>query len=499
MEIHELNTKGITSPAYVALDDGDDTYKLDLYAKFSAINSQLTLLELADENTAHIWYGYTTTASGTATKAVSLQFGGTFSPKTGDYIVVAFSQANTASTMNLSVASGDAVSVIFTGSTGADIPKGYHIFHITVSNGAPYQYHYVGIHATATNTIRGLMSATDKSNLDTAVTDIADLKNEIEQMSGLSDDIKSALLQIAAKVAYIDDDGQEYYDALYNAFYPPVELESISAVYTQSGTVYDTDSLDDLKADLVVTAHYEDSTSAVVTSYTLSGTLEEGTSTITVSYGGKTTTFTVTVTHNSMQILHDWDFTQSLVDSVGNVTASLTASSNSNLPTRDSNGVTFDHYEGCLDLGAVYDLDQTIEITFKNFGMTYTGTAHTRLLMYGNADTTGNGLFIYRYNSSASAAGWTAYIGAWATKLSGYSSRTDFDQNEEFVLKFVIASDGTTTIYKDDTQVGTLSLKAPAKSSSNSNIYIGNKGNTSAGATLANATVTRVRIYKEVE
>jgi len=77
------------------------------------------------------------------------------------------------------------------------------------------------------------------------------------------------------------------------------ELESISAVYTQSGTVYDTDSLDSLKADLVVTATYSDSSTATIASadYTLSGTLTEGTSTITVAYSGKTTTFTVTVTH----------------------------------------------------------------------------------------------------------------------------------------------------------------------------------------------------------
>lgn len=75
-------------------------------------------------------------------------------------------------------------------------------------------------------------------------------------------------------------------------------LESISAVYTQSGTVYDIDSLDSLKADLVVTATYSDSTTETVpsTDYTLSGTLEAGTSTITVSYSGKTTTFSVTVT-----------------------------------------------------------------------------------------------------------------------------------------------------------------------------------------------------------
>ena len=75
-------------------------------------------------------------------------------------------------------------------------------------------------------------------------------------------------------------------------------VSSISAVYTQSGTVYDTDSLDVLKPDLVVTATFPDSSTAVIpsTDYTLSGMLLAGTSTITVSYGGKTATFNVTVT-----------------------------------------------------------------------------------------------------------------------------------------------------------------------------------------------------------
>ena len=75
------------------------------------------------------------------------------------------------------------------------------------------------------------------------------------------------------------------------------ELVSISAVYTQSGEVYTTDSLDSLKADLVVTATYSDSSTATIpsTDYTLSGTLTVGTSTITVVYGGKTDSFNVTV------------------------------------------------------------------------------------------------------------------------------------------------------------------------------------------------------------
>lgn len=135
--------------------------------------------------------------------------------------------------------------------------------------------------------------------------DVNTLKEEISHIGGLSEDIKLAMLQIARKVAYVDDQGQTYYDALYDALYPPADLVSISAVYTQGGTVYDSDTLDSLKSDLVVTATYEDSSTAVVTSYTLSGTLTTGTSTITVSYGGKTATFTVTVTHDDSG---DWDY-----------------------------------------------------------------------------------------------------------------------------------------------------------------------------------------------
>ena len=86
-------------------------------------------------------------------------------------------------------------------------------------------------------------------------------------------------------------------------------LTGIEAVYTQSGTVYDTASLDDLKTDLVVTASYDNGTTATITNYTLSGTLAEGTSTITVSYGGFTDTFSVTVTH--------WDPVRSITWSGG--------------------------------------------------------------------------------------------------------------------------------------------------------------------------------------
>ena len=129
--------------------------------------------------------------------------------------------------------------------------------------------------------------------------DLSDLQAEIEGGGGggLTDSVKTALLGLAQKVAYIDANGATYYQNLYDALYPPAGLTRITAVYTQTGTVYDTASLDDLKPNLVVTAYYDNSTSRVLLSseYTLSGTLTVGTSTITVSYSGKTTTFNVTV------------------------------------------------------------------------------------------------------------------------------------------------------------------------------------------------------------
>ena len=151
----------------------------------------------------------------------------------------------------------------------------------------------------------------DSSLLDDRVTAL----EEGGSGSGLTEDIKAAMLQIASKVAYIDEHGQDYYDALYDALYPPAPpatLLSIDAVYVQSGTVYTSASLDSLKPDLTVTAHYDDSSSQVINNYTLSGTLVSGTNTITVSYGGKTDTFTVTATEWSTQpvLTHEnvtWD------------------------------------------------------------------------------------------------------------------------------------------------------------------------------------------------
>ena len=268
--------------------------------------------------------------------------------------------------------------------------------------------------------------------------------------NGITDDLREALLQLAAHVAYIDDDGQDYYDDLEDALmankwkvtntlsnctssnsakysdkgtsysatisaqtgYTLVgatvsvtmggtditstaynsglisiasvtgnvvitvtavakAVSSISAVYTQSGTVYTTDSLDSLKSDLVVTATYNDTSTATVPSadYTLSGTLTAGTSTVTVTYEGKTTTFTVTVTQASPYTFYDY--------------VKMTYNAGETVPA---------------NYGIVTDIpmssDWLMELSFKYPASTATAAQNILGIRYGQSGTKEFGLFI---------------------------------------------------------------------------------------------------------
>lgn len=82
-----------------------------------------------------------------------------------------------------------------------------------------------------------------------------------------------------------------------------VSLVSIDAVFTQGDTIITTDfALSQLRDMLAVTGTYSDGSTKPVTAYSLSGTLTEGTSTITVNYSGKTDTFDVEVSRSGTSI-----------------------------------------------------------------------------------------------------------------------------------------------------------------------------------------------------
>lgn len=133
--------------------------------------------------------------------------------------------------------------------------------------------------------------------------------------SGMSEELKTALVNYYTHVMpnFDDTNGLAYINAILTALGaetrgesggeetpdepvapdgPEVTLSSITATYSGGDVAVGT-AVTDLTG-IVVTAHYSDGTSEAVTGYTLSGTIAEGSNTITVSYGGKTTTFMVT-------------------------------------------------------------------------------------------------------------------------------------------------------------------------------------------------------------
>lgn len=123
---------------------------------------------------------------------------------------------------------------------------------------------------------------------------------------GLTEAVKSAMLQIAQKVAYIDEHGQDYYDALESALYPS-EYPLITAVFNAgSNVIYTDDTLNSLKQYLTVKYfETEESTGTVVPSanYTLSGALIEGTSTVYVAYNDLRTSFVINNVVNFYNIM----------------------------------------------------------------------------------------------------------------------------------------------------------------------------------------------------
>ena len=154
-------------------------------------------------------------------------------------------------------------------------------------------------------------------------------------------------------------------------------VTSLSAVYSPSGNVYEGASLDSLKSDLVVTAHWSNGTITAVddADYSLSGTLVEGANTITVSYGGQTATFNVTVSPVPVYGTFTPDnYVQGYyIESDGTVTASQYGS---------MSNTYYDVARGVLNFAASANFRVSLYDANKNF---------IRQVIFTDSGTTGNG------------------------------------------------------------------------------------------------------------
>lgn len=279
-------------------------------------------------------------------------------------------------------------------------------------------------------------------------------------------------------------------------------VNSITCTYQQSGNVYTTDTLDVLRNDLTVVANMENGTQQTLDdlNYELSGTLSEGTSTITVTYGGKTATFNVTVSEEpdpSSNILYSWDLTKSLTDSISGKVATTNG-------TRNSNGLSFEPVNTHIDFGTVYSRNRTYEIDIDHIGLPSSESrAYRRIFCFGENGT----------NTSANTAGlpvamsdyrpgWWWYLGnQWDTAAMGelVSTVDSYDFFDGKTMKIYIDSTGYAHVWaklinqpsSSYVKIGDSHSALNDYNTSNAHVYIGGDSDN-----LADTLIKAFRVYE---
>ena len=252
-------------------------------------------------------------------------------------------------------------------------------------------------------------------------------------------------------------------------------LIGITATYNQTATITDRSSLDDLRPDLTVISEYDNGHTYVISDYTLSGTLEVGTSTITASYNGFSDSFDVTV-EESIHYLYNWDFTESLTDKVQGLTAVLYGSA---ITWTQGVGIVSTTQSNRIYLGDTMQNGYTAEIDFTTF-RTDTGGAARWLLA---TDNFGPGWGI---NSNANPY--------WQIYRNGYRSFSTPENHDASVFnnktaKFIFNNDNDIEIYADDTLIYKgINLITGTNAHQ---FYLGEN----SGRSITEMTITGARIY----
>ena len=312
----------------------------------------------------------------------------------------------------------------------------------------------------------------DESGGDpTQIESIADMKAAISELynASMSEAAKQALLNCFAHVSWKGTGGREYYDALEAELFRTAEIVSIFAAFDQgSAVIYDTDDLDTLRQYLTVTATYEDLSTREITAYTLSGTLTEGTSTITVSYGGKTATFDVVVSIGLDSIAfgsltyRDIFITNNLVSWFGNFENNFVISSD--FTYKEPTTPYYNGYKIATNSQANPSIS-TEQFNSPNHSLDVSSSGSSRYM---------NGF----YQSTSSSDFGVDYLLAYAAKLSNYGGgkvELQIYGNSSSVVRCIVSAN-------TDGWQPVVAIGAPEKGSSDFlNFNFGAIGNTTLG------------------
>lgn len=193
----------------------------------------------------------------------------------------------------------------------------------------------------------------------------------------------------------------------------------------------------------------------------------------------------------SMTLIHDWDFANSLVDTVGGVTASTNA-------TRNTAGVSFssnNQYVRLLDNTTIFN--KTIDIDIASGNIAAPTTQHARVFgvaTESNHTNTKAAAFLWRYNTNI---GWSSYSGetsGWDETIDASLYPVNFFDNKTLRMEF--DGEGRLTIYYSDLGVNNF-----AKIHSWENAWGHNTGAFVLGSDqdneIAPITFSGVRIYEK--
>lgn len=185
---------------------------------------------------------------------------------------------------------------------------------------------------------------------------------------------------------------------------------------------------------------------------------------------------------------HKWNFTESMTDEIGNVTATINTG-----VTQSSAGLSFTAANAYCSLGNLYALNKTYEIDVTEIG-TATTANHRRLFMTAGSSDTGSGGRGFIYNKSGY---WSFYNGSSWVKLQN-NTLTNAGMFDGKTVNIFVDNDGYWHLKTRPmgqtgpwTEVGTSASPVGLGSINARKLYFG--GSSTDG--LCQATITGFRIY----
>lgn len=212
--------------------------------------------------------------------------------------------------------------------------------------------------------------------------------------------------------------------------YVVITVSGISAIYTGSQVLAGT-NIEDLRDNLRVTATYSDGTTAIVTDYTLSGTIEEGANTITISYSGKSTTVSVTG-------YGEITFTGITVNYTGGSMPLGTPTST----IKQYLTVTANYSDGSTQVVTDYAIAGSVSVVGNNeYQVSYNGKG-AFFTVVGYDENMGNGIVLGQAT--------TCVVAAWLSGVTGVTSASVKYSEEVEVVDGAIAlvDEKSTTLYR---------------------------------------------------